>query len=259
MIRIGINGARGRMGIELCNSVIETKDCILSYICEREDHPENGKNFFGLKLGSNSEEMLKSSDVIIDFSTPSSTIKLAEINKSYKKPLVIGTTGLSKEDNVKITEFSNYYPIVISPNYSIGINLLLSILEKAAGVLSKNKDYDLEIVEYHHRFKKDSPSGTALKLAEIAAKASGRNYPEDAVFGREGIRERTKEEFGVLAVRAGDIIGEHYVIFSTLGERIEFVHKAHSRKTFSKGAVEAALWVVNKDKGLFSMKEVLNI
>ncbi|HOJ49789.1 MAG TPA: 4-hydroxy-tetrahydrodipicolinate reductase [Spirochaetota bacterium] len=259
MTKIGINGARGRMGIELCQSVIERGEACLSYICEKKDHPEIGKTFFNLVLGFNKDELLKSSDVVIDFTTPLSTMDLLEKNINYKKPIVIGTTGLNDEQNSKVKEYSNSFPIVYSPNYSIGINLLFNILEKAGEVLSKDKDYDLEVVEYHHRFKKDAPSGTALKLAEVAAKATGRKYPENMVFGREGIKEKTPDEFAVLAVRAGDIIGEHYVIFSTLGERIEFVHKAHSRKTFAKGAVEASLWVKDKKSGIYSMKDVLGL
>ncbi len=260
MIKVGIYGARGRMGQELCNSVLQSAKCELSYIYEHDSFPDLGRDFYDLILGSDKKELLKNSDIVIDFTSPEATLELLEENKSYKKGLVIGTTGLTDSQIKLLEDYSKEMPIVFSPNYSIGVNALLKLLNEAGKILSKEKDYDLEVVEHHHRYKKDSPSGTALKLAEVAASASGRNLSKDGVYGREGmVGERSIDEVGVFAVRAGDIIGEHTVTFCTLGERVEFTHKAHSRQTFSKGAVEAAIWLKNYNKGLFSMKEVLDL
>lgn len=261
MTSIGIYGARGRMGQELCLAVKQSpKTVTLSALYEPQGHPEIGQKFDNVVLTDDMNQFLSLCNVVIDFTSPLGTTNLLEANKTHKKPLIIGTTGLSQEEILIIEEASLNYPIVFSPNYSIGVNLLFKVLEQAGKVLSKDMGYDLEVIELHHRFKKDSPSGTALKLAEVAAKASGRDLKKDGVYGREGmIGERTIDEIGVFALRAGDIVGEHSVIFTTLGERVEIAHKAHSRQTFAKGAVEAALWVSKQKKGLFSMQDVLGL
>jgi len=260
MTKIGINGARGRMGQELCQAVINTSKGQIASLFEISTHPDLGRTFFNAPLTSHYQDFIQGADVIIDFTAPDATLSLLEENKAFKKPLVIGTTGLNEAQISQIHSAAKQYPIVFSPNYSIGVNLLFNLLEEAGRVLSKEKGYDLEITELHHRFKKDSPSGTALKLAEIAAKASGRDLKKDGVYGREGIvGERTIDEVGVFAVRAGDIVGEHTVMFCALGERIELSHKAHSRQTFAKGAAEAALWVISQKAGLYTMKDVLGL
>ncbi|HCL56749.1 MAG TPA: 4-hydroxy-tetrahydrodipicolinate reductase [Spirochaetia bacterium] len=258
MVKLGIYGARGRMGQELCIASENNQNAVLSYLFEREDHPDMGKNNFNLIVGSSIHELLSESDVVIDFTSPEATGKLLSANEKFKKPLVIGTTGLNQEQIKNIENYSKFFPIVFSPNYSIGVNLLIEVMDMVGKVLSKDKGYDLEIIELHHRFKKDAPSGTALKLAEAAAKATGRNLSKDAVYGREGITgERNPDEVGVFAVRAGDIVGEHTVLFTTLGERVEITHKAHSRQTFAKGAVEAAVWIQGKANRVYTMKDVL--
>ena len=260
MTRIGIYGARGRMGDELCQAVRSHPEAQLAFLYEREGHGLLGQIFYELKLESDLSALLEKSDVIIDFTTPLATMALLKANKEHKKPLVIGTTGLDSSQQKEVSQAALDYPVVFSPNYSIGVNVLLEVLAQAGKTLSKTEDYDLEIVERHHRYKKDSPSGTALKLAEVAATASGRDLEKDAVYGRDGIlNERQIDEIGIFAVRAGDIIGEHTVIFSTLGETIEFSHKAHSRQTFAKGAVAAAKWLSARRHGLFTMKEVLGL
>lgn len=260
MIKVGIYGARGRMGQELCEAASHSGKVKLASLYEREGYPDLGKIFFDLPLISDVEKFLKECDVIIDFTAPAATLALLEKNKVFKKPLVIGTTGLKDSEIQLIQSAAKEYPVVFSPNYSIGVNLLLNILEDVGRVLSKDKGYDLEVIELHHRFKKDSPSGTALKLAEVAAKASGRDLAKNGVYGREGlVGERNIDEVGVFAVRAGDIVGEHTVLFCALGERVEISHKAHSRQTFAKGAVEAAAWLISQPKGLFTMKDVLGL
>lgn len=260
MIKIGIYGARGRMGQEICQAILSDGKAEIGALYERKGHPDCGKKFFELDLSDDLDSFVQKSDIIIDFTSPEATLALLEKNKNFKKPLVIGTTGLKDSEIEKIKQSAENYPVVFSPNYSIGINVLLNVLADVGRVLSKEKGYDLEIVELHHRFKKDSPSGTALKLAEIAAKASGRNLAKDKVCGREGlVGERSIDEVGLMAVRGGDIVGEHTVMFCALGERVEIAHKAHSRQTFAKGAVEAAKWLNGKGKGLFTMKEVLGL
>lgn len=259
-MNIGIYGARGRMGQELSQAVISNKNASLTALFEYQGHKEIGNSYFDLTLGSDIKQFLSDCDAVIDFTSPNATLSLLEENKAFKKPVVIGTTGLTSEEEEKLSSSSDFFPIIFSANYSIGVNLLFNVLDTVGKVLSKEKDYDLEVVELHHRYKKDSPSGTAIKLAEVAAKASGRDFFKDKVCGREGIvGERSSDEVGVFAVRGGDIVGEHTVYFTTLGERVEITHKAHSRQTFAKGAVEAALWLKNKEKGLFSMKDVLGL
>jgi 4-hydroxy-tetrahydrodipicolinate reductase len=260
LIKIGIYGARGRMGQELCNLVQQNSKTSLEALFETPGHSEIGQEFYGLTLKSDIRSLLDKSDVVIDFTSPQGTMQLLELNGEFKKPLVIGTTGLSPEEEGKIKNAAARYPVVFSPNYSIGINLLLKLVREAGRVLSKEKGYDLEIIELHHRFKKDAPSGTALKLGEIAAEASGRNLAKDGIYGREGqVGERSIDEVGIFAVRGGDIVGEHTVLFTNLGERVEIGHKAHSRQTLASGAVEAAIWVKNRKPGEYSMEDVLDL
>ena len=174
------------------------------------------------------------------------------------KSMVIGTTGFSKEDLTEIGTLTKTVPCVLASNMSLGVNLLLKVLQDIARVLGD--DYDIEIVEAHHRLKKDAPSGTALKMAQVIADAVDRNLEEVAVYARKGIiGQRTKKEIGIQTIRAGDIVGEHTVIFGGLGERIEITHKASSRDTFARGALKAALWLAGKPSGLYDMQDVLGL
>jgi 4-hydroxy-tetrahydrodipicolinate reductase len=183
---------------------------------------------------------------------------LIEFLGNRGKKLVIGTTGFNEEQVTKIKKFGENNACVFSPNMSIGVNLLFSIVKNVASIIGER--YDIEIIESHHNKKKDSPSGTAAKLAEVIADTLERNLDECGVYGRKGlVGERTKKEIGIHAVRAGDIVGEHTVMFAGPGERIELTHKAHTRDTFANGAVNAAVWLSEKNKGLFTMKEVLNL
>jgi 4-hydroxy-tetrahydrodipicolinate reductase len=180
------------------------------------------------------------------------------IARKQGKAMVIGTTGLSKDDLAALREAAAVIPIMQAPNMSVGVNLLLKVLKDVARVLGD--DYDIEIVEAHHRLKKDAPSGTALKMAEVIAQAVDRNLDEVGVYSRHGIiGERKKKEIGIQTVRAGDIVGDHTVLFGGLGERIEITHKASSRDTFARGALKAALWLAGKKPGLYDMQDVLGL
>jgi 4-hydroxy-tetrahydrodipicolinate reductase len=195
---------------------------------------------------------------VIEFTAPAATLEHARIAARKNASIVIGTTGLDPKQREEIEKLARDGRILISANMSLGVNLLVSLMGKVAGILGD--DYDVEIIEAHHRFKKDAPSGTALALAEPIAKALKRNLDAAGVSGRKGIvGERTKEEIALLSVRAGDIVGEHTVIFGGLGERIEFIHRAQNRETFARGALRAAVWLAKQKKGLYSMQDVLGL
>jgi len=203
------------------------------------------------------EKVLPETDVLVDFTNPESALKNLEAAKKYGKPAVIGPTGFTAEQKEKAAEFAKSIPVVMSPNMSVGVNILFKITQEVAKIIP---DYDMEIVELHHNKKKDAPSGTAAKLADILAQSRGKNIGEVGVYGREGIiGERKKEEIGVMAVRAGDIVGDHTVYFAEHGERLELTHRAHSRETLAAGAVRAAKWIAGKKPGLYDMQDVLGL
>jgi 4-hydroxy-tetrahydrodipicolinate reductase len=194
----------------------------------------------------------------MDFTTPNSTKENIRLSSKYRKAMVIGTTGFSKVDMQEMQGSMGNIPCVMASNMSTGVNVLLRVLQDIAKVLGD--EYDMEIIEAHHRLKKDAPSGTALKMAHVLAEATNRNLDEVAVYARKGlIGERTKKEIGIQTIRAGDIVGEHTVIFGGLGERIEITHKASSRDTFARGALRAAVWVSGKPAGLYDMQDVLGL
>jgi 4-hydroxy-tetrahydrodipicolinate reductase len=233
---------------------------------EREGHESIGKDVgllagtgeLGIRLSADLGEVIDKTDVIIDFTSVSSTLKTVKLAAERKKAMVIGTTGFSKDEREVVREASSGMPVVLAPNMSVGVNLLLRVLGDVARVLGD--DYDVEIIEAHHRLKKDAPSGTAVKMAQVIAEALKRNLETVAVYARQGlIGERTKKEIGIQTVRAGDIVGEHTVLFGGLGERIEITHKASSRDTFARGALKAAQWVHNKSAGFYDMQDVLGL
>lgn len=266
MIKLTICGAAGRMGSRIIALSKEYADLKLIGAIESKISPKIGLDAglvagigqLGVEITSDLEKIIKDTDVVVNFTYPEATLEHLEIVKKSKKPIVIGTTGFSNEQLLAIQKISEEIPIVLSPNMSIGVNLLFKILKDVAKILGD--DYDVEIIEAHHRMKKDAPSGTAIKMAKVIAEALGRNFDEVAVYARKGIiGERTKEEIGIQTVRAGDIVGEHTVIFGGLGERIEITHKASSRDTFAKGALKAAIWLYGKPAGFYSMGDVLGI
>jgi 4-hydroxy-tetrahydrodipicolinate reductase len=197
-------------------------------------------------------------EAVIDFSHHSVTVPVAEACRDNGKILVIGTTGHTDDELAQIRAVSEKIPVVLAPNFSVGVNTLFWLTRKAAEILGP--DFDLEVVEMHHRLKKDAPSGTAKRLAEILAEVRNLSYAEDARHGREGIvGERTDKEIGVHAVRGGDVVGDHTVIYAGQGERLELTHKASSRATFAKGAIRAAKWAKSVPPGLYDMQDVLGL
>lgn len=254
------------MGSRITALSKDFKELKLAGAVERAGHEAVGKDIgliaglgeTNVKITDRLEDVIDSGDVIIDFTSTGSTLQHLKLASSRKKAMVIGTTGFSKEEIQSIKTMNAGIPVVLAPNMSVGVNLLLKVLQDVARVLGD--DYDIEIVESHHRLKKDAPSGTALKMAQVLAEAVNRNLDDVAVYARKGlIGERTKKEIGIQTVRAGDIVGEHTVLFGGLGERIEITHKASSRDTFARGALKAALWIAGKSPGLYDMQDVLGL
>ena len=210
----------------------------------------------GVTIGDRIEQHLKSSTVIIDFTNPEASLSYLRAATKKAVPIVIATTGFNSKQLAEIKRLARRTPTLLSANTSLGVNVLVSLLGKAAKMLGD--DYDVEIVEAHHRFKKDAPSGTALALGRSVAKALNRDLDKVGINGRKGIvGERSRKEIALLSVRAGDIVGEHTVIFGGIGERLEFIHRAHSRDTFARGAIRAAQWLAKQKAGLYGMQDVL--
>lgn len=264
MINIAVTGAGGRMGMAIISVIASSPEAKLSGALEREDSPLLGRDAgeaaaagkLGVKITDKPDRAFRKADVIIDFTVPEAAVSTLELAAERRISMVIGTTGFSHHQRDLIKELSQKMRIVMAPNMSIGVNLLLKLVSLSARILGS--DYDIEIVEAHHRHKKDAPSGTAIRIAEVAAAAVERDLEKVAVYERKGIiGERKPEEIGIQTVRAGDIVGDHTVIFGGIGERIELVHKASSRATFAMGAVKAALWLSDKPHGLYDMQDVL--
>ena len=263
-IKAIVVGAAGRMGGRMIRAIQETPSLRLCGATERPDHPFLGRDvgeILGLgKMGVLLEGEFKKGegDVIINFSSPKASMESLEWAHQTGLALVIGTTGLSLEQIGRMKELSKGVRCVFSPNMSVGMNVMFRVVQEVARVLGS--EYDVEIVEAHHHLKKDSPSGTAVKLGELIAGALGRDFSRVGVYGRKGIvGERTKEEIGMQVIRAGDLVGEHTVLFGGIGERLEIIHRAHSRDNFARGAVRAALWVVRQPNGLYDMQDVLGL
>ncbi|NAW91625.1 MULTISPECIES: 4-hydroxy-tetrahydrodipicolinate reductase [unclassified Vibrio] len=266
MVRIAIAGAAGRMGRNLVKATYQNNHARVGAGSER---PESslvgvdigelcGEGRFDIALVDNLENAVDNFDVIIDFTAPVSTLANIELCRKHGKKLVIGTTGFSEEERAQIDAAAQQIAIVMAPNYSVGVNLVFKLLEKAAKVMG---DYcDIEIIEAHHRHKVDAPSGTAIGMGEAIANAMGNQLSDVAVYAREGITgERTKNEIGFATIRAGDIVGEHTAMFADIGERVEITHKATDRMTFANGAVRAAVWLADKPAGFYSMTDVLGL
>ena len=217
-----------------------------------------GAGALGVHLGSDLRSVLPDTDVVIDFSRADSVISTAGLCAEYGKPLVEGTTGLSPDARDIFAKTVSKIPCVFAPNMSVGVNVLFKLVAEAARLLGD--DYDIEITETHHRFKKDAPSGTAARIAEIIADTLDRDLASDAVYGRAGITgERSRREIGIHALRIGDVVGEHTVSFGTIGERFELTHKAQSRDALAQGALRAAKFIVNARPGLYDMQDVLGL
>ncbi|OGF20619.1 4-hydroxy-tetrahydrodipicolinate reductase [Candidatus Falkowbacteria bacterium RBG_13_39_14] len=266
-----VNGAVGKMGKLIIKSIGETEGIELVGAVEKAGSEYLGKDAGTVAVGKSLDVLICDNigdvvrgipdgdpKVILDFSEARGTLRALSAAEEFNIPLVIGTTGIESISLLMgdIREAVKAIPIVMAPNMSVGVNLLFSLLPKIAKILGN--EYDIEIIEAHHRFKKDAPSGTAVKMAQLLAEARGLDYETAARHGRKGlVGERPSDEIGIHAVRAGDIVGEHTVVFGGIGERIEITHRAHSRETFARGAVRAALWVARKPSGLYDMMDVL--
>jgi 4-hydroxy-tetrahydrodipicolinate reductase len=241
--KVIITGAKGRMGQALISCAKNFRDLEVVAAIDR---------------GDDLSAVISKSDVVIDFSSHDATLSVAELCAKNKKAIVIGTTGHSADTKLKIENLRSQIPMVIATNFSTGVNTLFWLTRRAAEILGT--DFDLEIVEMHHRLKKDAPSGTAETLAEILADVRKLQLKNAARHGRVGIvGERTAAEIGIHSVRGGDVVGDHTVIFANIGERLELTHKASSRDTFANGALRAALWVVKKRPGLYDMQDVMGL
>jgi len=263
-IKAIVVGAAGKMGGRIIHIIKETPLIELYRAIERPDHPSIGKDIgeiVGLgHIGIPLEGKLKKEegDVIINFTNPYASIESLEFAKEVGLAIVIGTTGLSSEQMNRVRELSKSVRCVFAPNMSVGMNVMFRIVQEVAKGLGP--EYDIEILEAHHRLKKDSPSGTAVKIGELISDAIGRDFGKVGVYGRKGmVGERTREEIGMQVIRAGDIVGEHTVLFGGIGERLEIIHRSHSRDNFARGAIRAALWVVNQPNGLYDMQDVLGL
>ncbi|MFK8068822.1 MAG: 4-hydroxy-tetrahydrodipicolinate reductase [Gammaproteobacteria bacterium] len=266
MTRIAITGAAGRMGKTLINACYQTAGIELTGALEQPDSSLIGVDAgelaglgkLDVKVKGSLTDITDDFDVLIDFTVPSATLANIEICREAGKHMVIGTTGFTEQEKKSISSAAEQIGIVFAPNMSVGVNLCFKLLETAAKVLGD--DVDIEVVEAHHRHKIDAPSGTALRMGEVVADALGRDLAECAVYGREGVTgERDRKTIGFETIRAGDIVGDHTVMFAAEGERVEITHKASSRMTFASGAVRASGWIAQRENGLFDMQDVLGL
>lgn len=266
MIRIAVTGAAGRMGktnieaiqaaegIELGAAIVEASSSLIG----ADAGEVAGVGKLGVAIVGSLADAINDFDVLIDFTTPESTLANLALCAESGKAMVIGTTGLTDAERAELNGYGAKMPVVFASNMSVGVNVCFKLLAEAAKALGD--DYDVEIIEAHHHHKVDSPSGTALSMGEAVAGALGRDLNECAVYGREGqVGARTQKEIGFATIRAGDVVGDHTVLFATEGERIEITHKASSRMTFAKGAVRAAGWLAGKANGVYDMQDVLSL
>lgn len=265
-LKVVIAGCSGRMGHALLESVFADADLLLHGALDRAgENPHLGRdageqfgNVSGVKVTADIDSALKGADVLVDFTRPEASMQYLDACQKANVGMVIGTTGFSVEQKLAIEAASKKIPIVFAPNMSVGVTLLINLVQSAAKVL--NEGYDIEIIEAHHRHKVDAPSGTALRLGEAAASALGRNLEQCAVYGREGVTgERDPSTIGFATVRGGDVVGDHTVLFAGVGERVELTHKASSRATFAVGALRASKFLAGKKSGLFDMQDVLGL
>ncbi|QYJ92868.1 4-hydroxy-tetrahydrodipicolinate reductase [Shewanella spartinae] len=265
-VRVAITGGSGRMGRTLIESAKLSSNIYLGSAVERA-----GSTLIGVDAGElagvgamnvaitdSLDNAVDDFDILIDFTSPEASVVHTDWCSRNGKAIVIGTTGFNHAQKEQIAAYAENTPIVMAPNMSVGVNLMWRLLELAAEVMG---DYtDIEIIEGHHRHKKDAPSGTALKMGEVIAEVLGRDLEKCAVYGREGItEERSRETIGFSTIRAGDLVGEHTAMFADIGERLEITHKASSRMTFANGAMRAAFWLGDQGPGLYDMQQVLGL
>jgi len=265
-VRVAVIGAAGRMGRALIEAVTEAEGVALTAAIDRPGNSLIGSDAgelaaigkLGVAVADSLDAVKDDFDVLIDFTAPAATVANARFCAEHGKKMAIGTTGLSEDEKAQLAEAASKTAIMFAPNMSMGVNLCFKLLEIAAQVLGD--EVDIEVVEAHHRHKVDAPSGTALRMGEVVADALGRDLNKVAVYGREGQEgPRDRETIGFATVRAGDIVGEHTVMFAADGERVEITHKATSRMNFARGAVRACRWLGEKEPGLFDMQDVLGL
>lgn len=265
-IRVAVMGASGRMGKHLIEATHATPGLVLGAAIERPGSSLVGADAgelagvgkLGVAVVDNLSDVLNAFDVLIDFTRPQVSLQALELCVGANKRMVIGTTGFDEAGLAKIDQAAKRIPIVFAPNMSVGVTLTLKLLKMAAEVL--NEGFDIEVLEAHHRYKIDAPSGTALRMGQVVAEALGRDLKTCAVYGREGdTGVRDPNTIGFATVRAGDIVGDHTVMFAGIGERVEITHKASSRMTFANGAARACQWLVGQPKGLYDMQDVLGL
>jgi 4-hydroxy-tetrahydrodipicolinate reductase len=266
MTNICIVGAGGRMGRTLIEAVQQAEGLKLTVATERAGSSLIGADAgelagvgrLGVTISEDPAAHVDAFDVLVDFTRPEGSLEHLEICRRAGRAMVIGTTGFTEAQKQVIRDAAKEIPVVFAPNMSVGVNLCLRLLDLAARVLGD--EVDIEVIEAHHRHKVDAPSGTALRMGEVVAEALGRDLAECAVYGREGhTGERDPKTIGFETIRAGDIVGEHTVMFAGLGERVEITHKASSRMTFAKGAVRASAWLKGRPAGLYDMQDVLDL
>ncbi|AKJ26975.1 4-hydroxy-tetrahydrodipicolinate reductase [Caldimonas brevitalea] len=263
--RIAIAGCSGRMGRLLIETVLGAEDCELAGALDQPTSPAVGQDAgaflgrnSGVAIASDLRTGLRDANYLIDFTRPEGTLAHLRLCRELGVKAVVGTTGFSDAQKAEIAEIARDVAIVMAPNMSVGVNVVLKLLDVAARALSQG--YDIEIIEAHHRHKVDAPSGTALKMGEVVAEALGRDLKQCAVYGREGVTgERDPSTIGFATVRGGDIIGDHTVLFAGIGERIEVTHKSSSRATYAQGSLRAVRFLAGQAKGLFGMEHVLGM
>ena len=265
MANVVVTGAAGRMGIQIVRMVKEAKGLVLSGAVERPGYPTGqdagliaGVGPLGVDVVDVLGRALPGAEVVIDFTSVEASVGHAALCAEHGVGLVIGSTGFTAEAKAKVAGFAKRIPIVLSPNMSVGVNVMFDLVRRAAAILGEA--YDIELVELHHKLKKDAPSGTAMRLAEVAAEARGLDPAKALNYGRHGmVGERPAREIGVQTVRGGDIVGEHTVFYCGEGERLEITHRATSRDQFARGAVRAAQWLAGRPAGLYDMSDVLGL
>jgi 4-hydroxy-tetrahydrodipicolinate reductase len=266
MIKVAILGAAGRMGQALIRNGLSMDGLALGSAVEKDGNPWVGRDAgmpggvgeTRIMIGADPAAAIAAADVAIDFTFHAAVPVNAEIAAALGKPVIIGTTGLDEAESARVRQAAKTVPIVWAPNYSLGVNLLFMLVQKTAKTLGL--DYDIEVVEMHHHFKKDAPSGTALGLARAAAAGRGQNLDAVVAHGRHGqVGERPRGEIGMHALRGGDVVGDHTVIFAADGDRVELTHKASGRDGFARGALLAAKWVAGRPAGLYDMQDVLGL
>ncbi len=263
-MRIGIAGAAGRMGQALVRHVAASGDCSVAVASEAPGHDALGQDCgalagigaLGVPVSDDAESLFRDTDAVLDFTLPVATARHAALAASHGSPLVIGTTGFGEAERAALEKAAARVPVVQASNMSLCVNLLMRLTEEVAALL--DEDYDIEIVEMHHRHKVDAPSGTALELGRAASRGRGAALESVAAMGRRGrTGARPRGEIGFAALRGGDVVGDHHVVFAADGERLELVHRAASRETYARGALRAARWTKDRSPGLYAMADVL--